>query len=469
MTAAMMKTGRTFIGNVDSYDNETVAGWIADPLDPGRVFEVELFLDGVLRARVQAGFPRAEIKEHGYGSGRNAFYFTLPPARRDESVKVEVREAASQQVLDGSMVLARTASPTYAGLTSSDAAALLYKPLLGLGADAFSFHSNHLMVKGVYLPPGGDPFAYEVTGDEGVVFELHRPVHGHEPEGYFWFWPNAAWSMWRIDIDLARTRHRGPAYRFVFRPRHDSRADCTEIVCVPKDLGLWQQLPSDARMNRVQLGDFPEASPLRAAMHCDAIAALARRHRDDLRDSNVLDWGCGWGRLTRAFAASERFAELWGADIDEDNLAWAGANIPAATFVQVPLYPPTSLPANHFDLVYAVSVMTHLTHDAQEKWLAEIWRILRPGGCAILTFHGRTALGFSSRYVGTQTVANFREKGFDDAMECGHLDDIIGAGYYKNTFQTPDDVRTRWGRHLRVAEIVEAGVGLQDVALLVKD
>lgn len=469
MAAATMRTDRGFIGNVDSYDNETVAGWIADPSDPDRVFEVELYVDDVWCARVQAGFPRDDIKKHGFGSGNNAFYFTLPPAPRDERVKVEVRESASQQVLGGAMVMARTASPCHAGLSSSDAAAMLYKPLLGLGAEAFSFRGNHISVKGIYLPPGGDPFAYDVIGDEGVAFELHRPLHDHGPQGYFWFWPNAAWSTWRIDIDLALTSHRGSAYRFVFRPKEDPREDCAEVVYVPKDLGLWQQLPSDERLNRVQLGDFPEASPLRAAMHCEAISALARRHRKNLGELKVLDWGCGWGRLTRTFAASGQFDEIWGADIDEDNLAWARANIPATAFVQVPLYPPTQLPADHFDLVYAVSVMTHLTREAQESWLAEIRRVLRPGGCAVLTFHGPTALAFASRYVSKRTVENFRKHGFDDATECPHLDTIIGSGYYKNTFQTHDNVRERWGKHLRVADIVEAGVGLQDVALLVKD
>ena len=136
---------------------------------------------------------------------------------------------------------------------------------------------------------------------------------------------------------------------------------------MPKDLSLWQHLPSGDAMNWVQLYDLPEASPLRAATHCRPIADLAEKHLGKLGNLRVLDWGCGWGRLTRTFAAADTFGEIWGIDIDHDNLAWARANIPAAKFVKVPLYPPTELPANHFDLVYAVSVMTHLTRDAQAK------------------------------------------------------------------------------------------------------
>jgi SAM-dependent methyltransferase len=458
-----------FIGRVDSYDNENVAGWIIDPSDPDRVFDVELYVNHVWHGTVRAGFPRADLLEHGIGSGNNAFYFTLPPAQREESVTIEVRESLSQQPLDAAMVLARTASPTFAGLSRTDAAAMLYKPLLGLGADAISLRGNYLTLKGMYLPPDGNPFGYEVIGDDGVVFELHRPVQDAEPADYFWFWPNTTWSMWQIDIDLARTSHAGSAYRFVFKPRDDHRKDRREVLHVPKDLRLWQRLPDHARRTRVQLGDFPEASPIRALTHCKAISDIARRHLTSLDGLRVLDWGSGWGRLARVFLQQENFDELWGADVDEDNLAWARENMPSGTFVQVPLYPPTTLPSDHFDLVYALSVMTHLTRDAQEKWLAEIRRVLRPGGCAILTFHGKSALGFSTRYLTEDTVKNFSVDGFDDGMACNDLDTVIGAGYYKNTFQSHDDVRKHWGSSLRVAEILEAAIGIQDVAVLFKD
>ena len=455
---------REFVGRVDSYDNDTVGGWIIDPSDSTHNFDVDLYVDGAWCGRVRAGFPRADLEELGIGSGRNAFYFALPSSQHDESVKIEVKEAASGHALDASMVLPRTISSRHAGLSSGDAIAMLYKPLLEIGADAICFQGNHITIKGMYLPPGGDPFAYEVIGDHGVSFVLHRPL---QAEGtaldHFWFWPNAAWGMWKIDIDLALTSHKGTAYRFVFKPKGDYRKDSTEVLYVPKDLGLWQQLPDYARRNFSQFESFPEAGPLKTLTQCQAIAALAQRHIKTTVDSRVLDWGCGWGSMTRAFADVEKCSELWGADIDEDNLAWARANISKATFTRIPLYPPTVLQANHFDLVYALSVMTRLTHKTQEKWLAEIRRVLRPGGCAIITFLGSTALACSTRYVSGQTMANVIGNGFDDAPGCQDFD------YCKITFQTREDVCARWGRYLRIAEIVEAGIGAQDIAVLVKD
>lgn len=461
-------SGVEFKGNVDSQTNEVIGGWIVDPANPARMFDVDLYLDGTRRGRVKAGFPRDDVRDQGLGRGCNGFYFTMPPAEREGKINVEVREAESQHLVGKPLVFSRTVSPKFAGLSRTEAAAMIKKPLLAVGRDAFAFGGNVITLNGVYLPPNGDPFAYDVVAEEGVAFQLHRPMHDKGPLEYFWFWPNVQWGTWRIEINLALTQHRGSAYRFVFRPKGQNGSDTDEVLYVPKNLSLWEHLPRSEAMNRVQLYDFPEASPLRAATHCRAIVDLAEQHLGRLDGLRVLDWGCGWGRLTRTFAASNTFGEIWGIDIDHDNLAWARENIPAANFQKVPLFPPTELPANHFDLVYAVSVMTHLTRDAQSKWLAEIRRVLRPGGMAILTFHGPTALAFASAFLSERMVTNFKRNGFDDGMACDHLDSIIGAGYYKNTFQTHDDVRANWGQHLRVVDTRESVVGLQDAAVLMK-
>lgn len=54
----------------------------------------------------------------------------------------------------------------------------------------------------------------------------------------------------------------------------------------------------------------------------------------------------------------------------------------------MPREPPTTYPDSLFDVVYAVSVFTHLTEDRQLSWLAEFARIIRPCGLLLLTTHG---------------------------------------------------------------------------------
>jgi SAM-dependent methyltransferase len=50
--------------------------------------------------------------------------------------------------------------------------------------------------------------------------------------------------------------------------------------------------------------------------------------------------------------------------------------------------PPSPYPDDNFDLVYAVSVLTHLTPQLADAWIADFARVLRPGGLLFVTTHG---------------------------------------------------------------------------------
>jgi SAM-dependent methyltransferase len=92
----------------------------------------------------------------------------------------------------------------------------------------------------------------------------------------------------------------------------------------------------------------------------------------------VLDFGCGAGRTLRHFLdEASAGTELWGADIDADSIAWLSGN----------LCPPLQVDAG-FDLIWALSVFTHLT-DLSLSWLAELHRLLKPGGLLVATYMGR--------------------------------------------------------------------------------
>jgi SAM-dependent methyltransferase len=83
-------------------------------------------------------------------------------------------------------------------------------------------------------------------------------------------------------------------------------------------------------------------------------------------------------------------AEIYGADYNPATVRWCAARIPGVTFVQNGLVPPLPLPAGTFDLVYAVSVVTHLSRPVAEAWLAELARIMAPGGLLVLWTNGDT-------------------------------------------------------------------------------
>jgi SAM-dependent methyltransferase len=123
-----------------------------------------------------------------------------------------------------------------------------------------------------------------------------------------------------------------------------------------------------------------------------AVAALAAGI--DLRaEIRVLDFGCGAARqllhFTRRFPAPRYHA----CDVNEPAVRFVQRNYPEVEAWQNAFRPPLPCEPGYFDMVYSVSVFSHLGPEDQRLWLAELARITRRGGCCFLTTEGFTALG----------------------------------------------------------------------------
>ncbi|WP_148360618.1 class I SAM-dependent methyltransferase, partial [Acidisphaera rubrifaciens] len=119
-----------------------------------------------------------------------------------------------------------------------------------------------------------------------------------------------------------------------------------------------------------------------------AIQSTLRRAGIDTRSlGRVLDFGCGVGRVLRYWKAAPA-VEMHGTDLNPDAIAWCRENLAFAQFTTNRLEPHLDYPDNHFGLVYALSVFTHLPEEMQVPWLAELKRVVRPGGHVYFTTHG---------------------------------------------------------------------------------
>jgi SAM-dependent methyltransferase len=106
-------------------------------------------------------------------------------------------------------------------------------------------------------------------------------------------------------------------------------------------------------------------------------------------EKRVLDFGCGAGRTLRHFLAEADGAELWGADQDAASIDWIQANLsPPLNAWRCSHGPPIGLPLGSFDLIWAISVFTHLTVGSI-PWLLELHRLLKDDGLLIATYYGR--------------------------------------------------------------------------------
>jgi SAM-dependent methyltransferase len=136
-------------------------------------------------------------------------------------------------------------------------------------------------------------------------------------------------------------------------------------------------------------------------LHADAgFFLLSGRHnadliRDVLQESGssieemdaMLDWGCGCGRVMRHWSDLQRTRVL-GCDINPKMVDWCNEHLPFVDAAVNNLSPPLPYDDSTFDLLYAFSVMTHLSEDLQHAWMQDCRRVLKPGGYLLFSTLG---------------------------------------------------------------------------------
>jgi SAM-dependent methyltransferase len=197
-----------------------------------------------------------------------------------------------------------------------------------------------------------------------------------------------------------------------------------------------------------------------------------------LSESSVLDFGCGWGRLTRYLLRDVARGRLYGCDPVEGILDICRANGVAANFATTEFLP-ERLPFDEpFDLAFAYSVFTHLSEAAHEASLRALYESLQPGGILIATirppeylYHcdalrpvveslGRdpdAALALP-RYLFVPHLANPQHP---QTMDAGQIE-------YGETVITMSYVRERWSRWFELLEADDQPNDLHQVVLTLR-
>ena len=456
------------IGNVDGVNNDYIQGWAVDEDDATRRVPLDVFYNGDLLASTVAGFPREDLLKANVGDGVNGFYVALPALDNPEDAEISVVVAGSGEPVGEPKVISRRPKCSRTGLLASDMLRMHATPMHSL--QGLTFNGESLLMSGIHLPPGGNPFALSLHSTPGTSFTFRYPLHSPGAGDWYWYWPNASWSGFQIEIDVAASTDKGEHFDFWFEtdpPNQPFTALGRNHLRVPKDLGVFQNFPTGDQLTRVQRFDTSRRVAIAGYNDHRQIVDLAEHYGVDLPNSAVLDWGCGHGRVIRHFGDAQRTKEAWGVDIDPENVAWLQEHVGSVRAETVPLMPPTDLPDEHFDLIYAISVMTHLTWEVQDAWLKELKRITKPGGLVMLTFAGLTSVGFASRFLEPDWIEKWSKTGFDDTLDSLDLNGKIGDdNYYRNTKQSPDFTREFWGRHFEVVDIHECIFGYQDVVVM---
>jgi SAM-dependent methyltransferase len=122
-----------------------------------------------------------------------------------------------------------------------------------------------------------------------------------------------------------------------------------------------------------------------AAFYRRVVERFAQAHEQPLTAARVLDFGCGWGRMTRFFARDVAPGRLFGCDPVQGILdVCAGSGVPARLARSE--FMPDRLPFDEpFDLAFSFSVFTHLSESAHERCLRALHAALAPGGVLVVT------------------------------------------------------------------------------------
>jgi SAM-dependent methyltransferase len=99
---------------------------------------------------------------------------------------------------------------------------------------------------------------------------------------------------------------------------------------------------------------------------------------------SILDFGCGCGRVIRWWR--ELPTEIHGSDFNPTLVRWCRENLPFGEFEVNGAEPPLPYADDSFDLVYALSVLTHLPVETQRRWLDELARVAQ--AWVLVSIHG---------------------------------------------------------------------------------
>lgn len=198
----------------------------------------------------------------------------------------------------------------------------------------------------------------------------------------------------------------------------------------------------------------------------DAINLFGEKHKTK---KYMLDFGAGVGRTMQYFNFNDNYL-LYACDVDPSAVEYL-----TKLFSNVQVYnnyfePPLIYQSNFFDIIYSVSVWTHLPLNLQEPWLNEMHRILKPGGLALITTIG--VYGHDRR-THLQAANYSREELISAGIKyCDYEDteNIPGVGKsYGATYQTIDYTRNHWNKKFSILDIQEGIIdNLNDLVILRK-
>jgi SAM-dependent methyltransferase len=172
---------------------------------------------------------------------------------------------------------------------------------------------------------------------------------------------------------------------------------------------------------------------------------------------HMLEFGCADGRMIRCLRHLASDREIWGTDIDAGRILWCKQNLgPPFHFITNTTVPHLPFEDRYFGFIYAGSVFTHID-DLADAWIAELRRILRPGGKLFMTVHLKNDIELlNGKYRDSGLAALLRSyPEYDRFVRSDFEMFTIGRSSQSYVFYDVDYLRKNLERMFRVLSITE--------------
>lgn len=163
---------------------------------------------------------------------------------------------------------------------------------------------------------------------------------------------------------------------------------------------LWIDFASGEKVG-VELPDFPDPQVQKITNSLSGVATMKAaapfykvvdeeitRRVPNAVDCRLLDYGAGWGRITRLLLRTIPPENLWAADVDERLIEAARLKLVGVRAALIESRSRLPFDDASFDIIVSNSVFSHLSQSAHLFCIRQLARILRPGGLLLATTLG---------------------------------------------------------------------------------
>ncbi|HKY37038.1 MAG TPA: class I SAM-dependent methyltransferase [Polyangiaceae bacterium] len=182
---------------------------------------------------------------------------------------------------------------------------------------------------------------------------------------------------------------------------------------------------------------------------------MAKHVKQPLAESNVLDYGFGWGRLLRLMSKFVPEQRLYGFDPWETIVDEARALGVRGNLAVVPEYP-TELPGPKFNLIYAFSIFTHLSERCHRAVLQAFHGSLADDGIVVLTVRPASYWRHKKHVRAAELERSHQETGFAFEPHVKLKPGPDGEVPYGDTTISPQYVAKHWSEFELVDVDVDA-------------